>query len=92
MMYLTRAADMLYPFFMTVSFALGAVLGSFANVCISRWPQGLSVVKPASRCPQCGNAIAWLSTGSGSGSTSDATSSSAATSDAGTGSSSSTPR
>ncbi len=59
MMYLTRAADMLYPFFMTVSFALGAVLGSFANVCISRWPQGLSVVKPASRCPQCGNAIAW---------------------------------
>lgn len=59
MEYLTRAADMLHPLFMTVSFALGAVLGSFANVCISRWPEGLSVVKPASRCPRCKNAIAW---------------------------------
>ncbi len=57
--YLIRAADMLHPLFMTVSFALGAVLGSFANVCISRWPEGLSVVKPASRCPQCKNGIAW---------------------------------
>ena len=59
MLYLTRAADMLHPFFLFVSFAFGGVLGSFANVCISRWPEGLSVVKPASRCPRCMNAISW---------------------------------
>ena len=59
MLYMARAADMLYPFFMVVSFAFGGVLGSFANVCISRWPLGLSVVQPASRCPQCKNGISW---------------------------------
>jgi len=59
MLYLTRAADMLHPFFLVVSFALGGVLGSFANVCVSRWPQGLSVVQPASRCPRCLNSISW---------------------------------
>jgi leader peptidase (prepilin peptidase)/N-methyltransferase len=58
--YLTRAADMLHPLFLVVSFCFGAVLGSFANVCIGRWPEGLSVIKPASRCPQCGNGIAWF--------------------------------
>lgn len=38
---------------------LGAVLGSFLNVCVHRWPRDESVVKPRSRCPACGNAIAW---------------------------------
>jgi leader peptidase (prepilin peptidase) / N-methyltransferase len=40
-------------------FFLGASIGSFLNVCVSRWPADQSVVKPRSRCPRCGAAIAW---------------------------------
>jgi leader peptidase (prepilin peptidase)/N-methyltransferase len=40
---------------------LGAVLGSFLNVCILRWgaEPKQSVMRPPSRCPSCGHAIRW---------------------------------
>jgi leader peptidase (prepilin peptidase) / N-methyltransferase len=40
---------------------LGAVIGSFLNVCILRWgaEPKQSVVRPPSRCPRCGRGLAW---------------------------------
>lgn len=46
-------------FFIAMSFVLGAMIGSFLNVCIYRLPADLSIVKPASRCPKCEKPIAW---------------------------------
>ena len=41
-------------------FALvGAVVGSFLNVCILRLPSQQSVVRPPSRCPKCGTGVRW---------------------------------
>jgi leader peptidase (prepilin peptidase)/N-methyltransferase len=37
----------------------GASLGSFLNVCITRWPVGQGVIHPRSRCSGCGGGIAW---------------------------------
>lgn len=38
---------------------LGALIGSFLNVCIYRLPRGESIVWPGSHCPSCGGTIAW---------------------------------
>ena len=38
---------------------LGLVFGSFLNVCLSRWPEGESVVTPRSHCRNCERALTW---------------------------------
>jgi leader peptidase (prepilin peptidase)/N-methyltransferase len=38
---------------------LGLAFGSFLNVCLSRWPEGESVVRPRSHCRHCGHTLAW---------------------------------
>lgn len=35
----------------------GAATGSFLNVVAWRWPRGISIVAPRSRCPRCASAI-----------------------------------
>ena len=37
--------------------AVGASIGSFLNVVVYRLPQGMSLVRPKSRCPSCGTSI-----------------------------------
>lgn len=41
-----------------LAFVCGTVLGSFAGLVAHRVPRGESIVKPRSRCPQCGSPIA----------------------------------
>jgi len=36
---------------------LGAVIGSFLNVCIYRLPRSMSIISPGSHCPHCGKPI-----------------------------------
>ncbi len=36
-----------------IAFILGAIVGSFLNVCIGRIPNGESIVHPPSHCPKC---------------------------------------
>lgn len=42
-----------------IAFVIGAIVGSFLNVCISRIPRGESIVKPTSHCPKCMAPIRW---------------------------------
>jgi leader peptidase (prepilin peptidase) / N-methyltransferase len=44
----------LLPF---AAFAIGAIVGSFLNVVIHRYPRDESIVFPPSRCPHCGTGI-----------------------------------
>ncbi|MBI2190982.1 MAG: prepilin peptidase [Planctomycetes bacterium] len=41
------------------AFLFGAVVGSFANVCIYRLPRDISLYQPRSRCSFCGQPIVW---------------------------------
>ncbi len=38
---------------------LGLAFGSFLNVCLTRWPQGESIVRPRSHCRNCDHMLAW---------------------------------
>lgn len=49
---------LLSPWMRVLAFAWGTIWGSFGNVVIHRLPKGESVVRPRSRCPACGHAIA----------------------------------
>ena len=48
-----------FYFFLVSAFVLGAVVGSFLNVCIYRIPAGQSIISPPSSCPKCGHKIRW---------------------------------
>src|SRR5437763_3872 len=41
------------------AFAIGAIVGSFLNVVIHRWPREESIVFPGSHCPRCNAPIRW---------------------------------
>ncbi|NNF27364.1 MAG: prepilin peptidase [Gemmatimonadetes bacterium] len=47
-----------YGFTLLAGF-VGAALGSFLNVCVYRWPNDESVIRPRSRCPGCGTPVRW---------------------------------
>jgi len=47
------------PMLAVMAGLFGLLFGSFLNVCILRLPNDQSVVSPPSRCPGCGNRIAW---------------------------------
>lgn len=51
---------MIDPLVGLYAFVLGAVVGSFLNVCIARWPRDMSIIRPRSRCPRCGHQLAWF--------------------------------
>ena len=48
-----------YAVFAGFAFIVGACVGSFLNVCVWRLPRQMNLLRPASKCPRCGNPIAW---------------------------------
>ena len=47
-------------FIVVYAVVVGAAVGSFLNVCVYRWPAGLSITSPArSFCPNCKAPIRW---------------------------------
>lgn len=49
--------DAAYALFCVFAGVIGALFGSFLNVCIARMPEDRSVVWPGSACPRCGTSI-----------------------------------
>ncbi|MFH1684595.1 MAG: prepilin peptidase [Candidatus Margulisiibacteriota bacterium] len=47
-------------FYLIILFIVGAVVGSFLNVCIHRLPRGESTIFPASHCPYCNQKLGAL--------------------------------
>ncbi|MEW6336834.1 MAG: prepilin peptidase [Acidobacteriota bacterium] len=43
-----------------VTAALGLILGSFLNVVIHRLPREMSLIRPPSHCPECGQPVRWF--------------------------------
>ncbi len=54
-----RQLETLHTILFVVSGVVGAMVGSFLNVCVHRMPKGLSIVKPGSACPKCATPIRW---------------------------------
>jgi leader peptidase (prepilin peptidase)/N-methyltransferase len=46
--------------FELIGFGVGLLFGSFLNVCIARLPKHESVVRPGSRCMNCGHGVRWF--------------------------------
>jgi len=57
---MTESSEALKVFMYFYIFALGAVVGSFLNVCVARLPERKSLVRPGSHCPSCGSPIRWF--------------------------------
>ena len=51
--------DVTEPVVAVFAGVLGAMFGSFLNVCVWRLPRNESVIRPGSHCPGCGKPIAW---------------------------------
>lgn len=52
-----RGPGLPFHFWSPVFLMVGAIVGSFLNVCIYRMPRDESLVTPGSHCPHCGQAI-----------------------------------
>ena len=57
--FLSAFTDLPPLFGLALALVLGAIIGSFLNVVIHRWPAEMSVVNPPSHCPRCASPIRW---------------------------------
>jgi leader peptidase (prepilin peptidase)/N-methyltransferase len=48
--------EILYSFYVVLA---GLALGSFLGMAVARIPQGQSLIRPRSHCPQCGRPLPW---------------------------------